>query len=343
MSFGGAKRVLVVGAGAIGGYLAGLLARAGHTVSVVARGPHADQLEREGLALVGSDGSEQRTQIDVYRNIRDAAPADWLFVTLKAHQVSPVVHDLAPLARDSGIVIPVHNGVAWWYFQRGGPESFQGRPVRAVDPDGTIAARMPLDRIIPMFAFKSAEVASPGVIRHAVSASDRLVLGELDNQRTERLEALRHSLTDCGVKCDCEDPRVTMWVKLLGNIFANPLCALSGLDLGTMIDHPEGHAMALELMQECASVAAAFGVRQDFSFEERLSRSRAVGAVKPSMLQDRLAGRQMETAAILGGLIELGRCCDVEVPRTRALHACLALVEHHESMRSALAAGPGAR
>jgi 2-dehydropantoate 2-reductase len=343
MSTGVSRRVLVVGAGAIGGFLAGLLARAGHSVSVIARGPHADHLERDGLSVLGSDGSEEHLPVDVQRNIRDAAPADWMFVTLKAHQVGPVVSDLAPLARDCTVVIPVHNGVAWWYFMRGGPQAFQGRPVRAVDPDGEIAARMPLDRIIPMFAFKSAEVVSPGVIRHVVSASDRLVLGELDNQSTPRLEELRRSLTASGVQCDCADPRVTMWVKLLGNIFANPLCALSGLDLGTMIDHPEGHAMAIELMEECASVAAAFGVRHDFSFEDRISRSRAVGAAKPSMLQDRLAGRQMETAAILGGLIELGRCSGIDTPRTRALHACLALLERHESRRFAAAAAPGAR
>ncbi|MEN9775346.1 MAG: hypothetical protein RL322_2416 [Pseudomonadota bacterium] len=321
------QSVLIVGAGAIGGFLGGLLARAGHRVAVVARGEHARALENSGLRLEGNDGSSAQYQVKVYQEIDHAEPADLLFVTLKAHQVHGLVDAIARLARAASVVVPVHNGVGWWYFQRGGPAEFRGRPVRSVDPDGRIAGALPVDRVVPMFAFKSAEVTSPGVVRHIVTASDKLTLGALDPGDGDLALGLVEILTRSGINCSATDVRQTMWTKLMGNIFANPLCALTGLDLSTMTAHPEGRAMSLELMKECAAVAGALGVTMAESFDDRLERGRSVGRARPSMLQDRLAGRPMEIDAILGGLIELGELCGIDTVRARTLAACLRLLE----------------
>jgi 2-dehydropantoate 2-reductase len=321
------KRILIYGAGAMGGFLAACLTRAGHSVSLIARGEHAAVIGREGLRVVGSGGREERIETRVLRSPSDAGQIDWLFVTLKAHQVHPLVDQLAPVAEEAELLIPVHNGVGWWYFQRGGPAHLRGRPVAALDPDGALAERMPVERAAPMFAFKSAEVVAPGVIRHIVSATDRMVLGELGGARLPAVDELIAALAGAGIACERADPRHTMWVKLLGNIFANPICALTGHDLGTIIRHPAGHELALGLMGECAAVAAALGVEVETRFEDRLARSLAVGAARPSMLQDRDAGRPMEIDAILTALIELGQLCGIATPRTQALQCCLRLVE----------------
>jgi len=321
------QSVLIIGAGAIGGFLGGLLAKAGHRVAVVARGEHARALNDSGLRLEGSDGSSAQYRVRVHQKIDHAEPADLLFITLKAYQVHGLVDAIAPLAQAASVVVPVHNGVGWWYFQRGGPAELRGRPVRSVDPDGRIARALPADKVVPMFAFKSAEVTSPGVIRHIVTASDRLTLGPLDPGESQLAAGLVEILGRSGINCSASDVRQTMWTKLMGNIFANPLCALTGLDLSTMTAHPEGRAISLELMKECAAVAGALGVTMAESFNDRLDRGRAVGKARPSMLQDRLAGRPMEIDAILGGLIELGELCGIETVRTRTLAACLRLLE----------------
>lgn len=321
------QSVLIVGAGAIGGFLGGLLARAGHRVAVVARGEHARALDHSGLRLQGSDGSSAQYPVRVHHKIDHAEPADLLFITLKAYQVHGLVDAIAPLARSASVVVPVHNGVGWWYFQRGGPAELRGRPVRSVDPDGRIARTLPVEKVVPMFAFKSAEVASPGVVHHIVTTSDRLTLGALDASEVELAARLVEMLGQSGISCSATDVRQTMWTKLMGNIFANPLCALTGLDLSTMTAHPEGRAISLELMKECAAVAGALGVTMAESFDDRLERGRSVGRARPSMLQDRLAGRPMEIDAILGALIELGELCGIDTVRTRTLAACLRLLE----------------
>jgi len=321
------KRILIYGAGAMGGFLAASLSRSGHSVSLIARGDHAAAIERDGLRVVGSDGHEERIETRVLQSPSEAGQIDWLFVTLKAHQVHPLVDQLAPVAAQAELLIPVHNGVGWWYFQQGGPEHLRGRPVAALDPDGALAARMPVAHAAPMFAFKSAEIVTPGVVRHIVSATDRMVLGELSGEPLPAVDELIAALAGSGIACERADPRHTMWVKLLGNIFANPICALTGHDLGTIIRHPAGHELALGLMGECAAVAAALGIEVETRFEDRLARSLAVGAARPSMLQDRDAGRPMEIDAILTALIELGQLCGIATPRTQALQCCLRLVE----------------
>lgn len=321
------KRVLIYGAGAIGGFLAASLSRAGHDVSLVARGEHAAMIERDGLRVEDDQGRQERFRPRLIRHGAKAAPLDWLFITLKTHQLQGLVDELAPWAAQADLLIPVHNGVGWWYFQNGGPTHLRGRPVAALDPGGAMARRLPVDRAAPMFAFKSAEVIKPGTVRHIVSPTDRLVVGELDGGRREAVDALTAALVQSGIACERADPRQTMWVKLLGNIFANPICALSGQDLGTMLRHPAGHELALALMGECAAVAGALGVAVETRFEDRLARSMAVGAARPSMLQDRAAGRPMEIDAILTALIELGQLVGVETPRTQTLQCCLRLIE----------------
>jgi 2-dehydropantoate 2-reductase len=138
-------------------------------------------------------------------------------------------------------------------------------------------------------------------------------------------------MTAAGLAAPRADIRATMWAKLLGNVYANPICALTGIPLGPVVSHPETRELAMRLMNECASVAASLGVSIPMSFEERLRRSAAVGAARPSMLQDRDAGRPMELDAILGALVELGDLQGIATPSVRSLLACLRLIESRHS------------
>ena len=321
-------RCLIVGAGALGGYLAARLARAGHRVSVVARGPHLEAMRTAGgLTLLEPDGSANLAPVDAYAAVDEAPAADVVMVTLKAHQVAALAGPIARAAARASLLVPVHNGVGWWYFRRGCTGRFAGRAVASVDPDGAVARTLPDDRVVPLFSFKSTEVVAPGVVRHLASASEQHLCGELDDADTPRLRAFVDALCGAGLPGRVAPVREAMWLKPLGNVFANPICALTGAALGAAVSVPAGRALALEVMRECAAVAAAHGVVIPMSGEARLEAASRVHDARPSMLQDRDAGRPMELDAILGGLVEMGGLVDVDVPAVRTLLACLRVVE----------------
>ncbi|MFZ4760618.1 MAG: ketopantoate reductase family protein [Burkholderiaceae bacterium] len=329
-------RLLVIGAGAMGGYLAARLGSTGHEVSVVARGAHLEAMRRAGgLVLVEPDAERRFVPMTAYADTDDAPAADVVMVTLKAHQVTAMRAPIARAAARASMLVVVHNGVGWWYFRRGASGPFAGRTVASVDPDGTVAATLPDDKVVPLFCFKSAEVIEPGVVLHRPSASEQHLCGELDDAHSPRLGAFVDAMLAAGLPCRIEPVRAAMWTKWLGNIFANPLCALTGVPLGPAVMHPDGRVLALALMRECADVAAAHGVPILMSPEERLDKAARVKDVRPSMLQDRDAGRPMELDAILGGLVELGGLVGVEVPTTRTLLACLRVAQAHAGIATA--------
>jgi len=319
-------RILIVGAGAIGGFLAARLSGAGHDVAVVARGAHLQAIRTDGLRLVTAAGPDVVARVDAFGAMDEVGATDAVIVAVKSYQIGPLVPSIVGAASRTRMIVPVQNGIGWWYFQ-GRTGRHAGRAVRSVDPAGDLAIGLPADRIVPMFAFKAAEVTAPGVVRHIPSDTDRFPLGELDGAVTSRVRDLSAALTASGLSAPITDIRVEMWTKLLGNIYANPICALTRVPLGPAIAHPATRMLAVRLMQECKSVAAAHGVGIPVSFEERLARSASVGDARPSMLQDRDAGRPMELDAILAALVELGDLEGVPTPCVQSLLACLRLVE----------------
>lgn len=327
-------RYLIVGAGALGGYLAARLALAGHPVSVVARGPHLDAMRAAGgLVLVEPGAAERFAPLRAVASVDDAPAADVVMVALKAHQVADAAPAIARAAAGASLLVPMQNGVPWWYFLRGDAGRFAGRHVASVDPTGAIASALPIDRLAPLFCFKSTEVVGPGRVRHLPSASEQHLCGALEEHDASRLAPFVAELVDAGLPARAAPARQTVWLKLLGNIFANPLCALTQVPLGLAVGTPDGRTLAAALMGECVAVAAAHGVAIPMSADERLARAAAVRDARPSMLQDRDAGRRMELDAILGGLVELGGLVDVDTPTTRTLLACLRVVESARAQR----------
>ena len=320
-------RFLVVGAGAIGGFVAGRLLAAGHAVTVLARGAHLDAMRTRGLRLEDAHGSiDYQGPVDICADLHDAPAVDVLVVTLKSHQLASLAGPLAVAADRARLLVQIQNGVGWWYFQdHTGPH--RGHVVRSVDPDGVLAASLPVDRTVAAFAFKSAQVVEPGVVRHLESPSDRWILGEIGGGDGTRLRDLRAAFSGAGMATELGDARQWMWNKLLGNIFANPVCAITRQPLGVVARHPEARALGLGLMHELAAVAAALGCPITMSFEERLDRGMALTTARPSMLQDLEANRPMELDAILGAVVELGQLTGAATPRIAALLACLRVMD----------------
>ncbi|MCC6467514.1 MAG: 2-dehydropantoate 2-reductase [Alphaproteobacteria bacterium] len=315
-------KICVVGAGAIGGALAALLARGGHDVSVVARGAHLRAIQASGLTLrAGADTIVQRCPAS--DDPAAFGAQDVILIGLKAHSVAPMLPRLQPLLGPDTAVIPALNGIPWWYFHRsGGP--FEGQAVRCLDPDGAMLAALDPARIVGCVIFGAGDVPEPGVVRQT-SADQPLTLGEPDGSNSPRLARIAAALGVPGIKIATERRiRDVVWTKLLGNVAFNPVSALARAHMQQVMGHPRLAALVRALMGEAMTVGRAHGVSFTMTVDQRLDMAARLGPVKPSMLQDVEQGRPMEVEAIVGAVAELGRLAGVPTPTVDAVHALIA-------------------
>ncbi len=319
------KRVCIVGVGAVGGFVAARLARTQAEVTVVARGANLAALRRDGLTLLERDGAASTHRLAVYERIADAGAQDLVVLAMKAHQVEAVVHELCAVLHEHTVVLPMQNGIPWWYFQRhGGP--YEGRRIQAVDPHGAIAAPIAPERIVGCVVYPACELAAPGVIRHV--EGERFPLGELDGALTERVGAIAALFQGAGLKAPVlTDIRAEIWLKLWGNLSFNPISALTRATLERICGEVATRSLAAAMMREAEAVARKLGISFRVSLERRIEGAARVGAHKTSMLQDIEAGRTTELEALVGAVIELGRLTETPVPHIEAVYACAQLLQ----------------
>ena len=317
----------IVGAGAIGGYLGAKLALAGEEVTFIARNQNLAAINTSGFKLLLPDGTEQHTsQLRAVQDPADAGPQDVVLLTTKAHQVRDLLPGLRALFGPDTLVVTMINGVPWWYFQRlGGP--FDGKTLNSVDPGGELAAGFEVERLIGGIVYPAAELVAPGVVR--LIEGNRFSLGELDGQRTPRIEALSKSLMAAGFKAPVSrDVRSELWVKLWGNLSFNPISALTHATLEDICRFPASRELAGRMMAEAQAVGEKLGVAFKVSLDQRISGAEAVGAHKTSMLMDVEHGRGLELQALVGSVVELARITETPTPTIDAIFAATSLLAH---------------
>jgi len=320
-------RICVVGAGSIGGHLAVLFATVGHEVTVIARGAHLAAIRENGLRLILDDGSEHLVRhMHATDDIRSAGPQDLVILAVKANQVEPIVDDVTTLIGEGTVLIPMQNGIPWWYFQRhGGP--FEGHCVRVVDPHARIMNTIDPQRIVGCVVYPAAGIAAPGVVRHI--EGNRYPLGELDGSTTERITRIAEMFTAAGLKSPILDNiRAEIWLKLWGNLSFNPISALTHSTLVDLCQFPLTRALAQSMMTEAQTIANKLGIQFRVSIEKRIAGAEKVGRHKTSMLQDIEAGREPEIEALLGSVIELGRLTETSTPHIDTVYALVKLLSH---------------
>ena len=317
-------KICVVGAGAIGGYLAVKLAGTGAQVSVVIRGANLAAVRAHGMKLINADGSEQVEKLAASDTMADLGVQDVVILGMKAHQVAPVVGQIGTLIGPQTLVVTAQNGIPWWYFHKhGGP--YEGRRIEAVDPGGVIWNALPADRTIGCIVYPAAELDAPGVIR--VIEGNRFPLGELDGADTERVRLLAQRFRDAGFKTPIlSDIRAEIWLKLWGNLSFNPISALTHATLEDICRFPATRELAAQMMREAQAIGEKLGVPFKVSLERRIAGAEAVGAHKTSMLQDVESGRVLELDALVKSVIELGRITETPTPTIEAVYAVAALL-----------------
>lgn len=312
-------RIVIVGAGAIGGYIGAQLSRVGADVVLHARGAHLRAMEEHGLRVIAEDG-EFTVKPPVSGDLAAIGPCDVVFLGVKAHGLTALAPTLHPLFGPDTVVVSTQNGIPWWYFQGSGGE-FDGLQLERVDPGGVIGAAIEPRRVVGSLAYFATDLTAPGVIKHV--EGNRISFGEPDGTKSERARRIAEALIAAGFRCPVTPRfRHEIWVKLLGNVAFNPISALTRGTLEQMARHPEVSRLVRELMVETEAVAARLGIELPISIDQRMAGAEKVGAHKTSMLQDLEAGRPLELEAVVGAVVELGERMGLPMTATRAVYAC---------------------
>ena len=310
-------KIVIAGAGAIGGYIGAKLARAGANVVLHARGAHLAAMQANGVRVVGEPEGEWTVQPHVTGDLASIGQADVVILGVKAHALTALAPTLTPLFGPDTVVVSTQNGIPWWYFQQSGGE-FEGLRLERVDPGGVIAAAIEPRRIVGSLAYFATDIVEPGVIRH--TEGNRISFGEPDGTKSERARRIAEALIAAGFRCPVTPRfRHEIWVKLLGNVSFNPVSALTLATADKLIADREVKDYMVAIMREVLAIGRAVGVDADIDPEARIDMARHLGRFKTSMLQDMEAGKSLEIDGLLTGTLEVARHAGVEAPFTHSL------------------------
>ena len=307
-------RVAVVGAGAVGGFIAAALAKAGVSVAVVARGEHLAAIRRDGLR-VESDLGAFAVQVDASDDLRLLGDFDILLLTFKAHQWPGMLAQLEPFAAAAtATLVTMQNGLPFWYVRE--------PPLESVDPGGRIGRLIGDDRVIGSVVHVSGEIAAPGFIRQ--TGGLRFVVGDPGVKAGPRVEMLAALFRRAGLQVEIDSNiRATVWLKLVNNAGLNPVSVLRGMTIRPMLANSDARKQVYELMTEALRVGQVMGIVSKVDVDARIDYAARLADVKTSMLQDYERGRPLELDPILGAVIELAERYQVEVPHLRGVYAQL--------------------
>jgi|SRR5579863_653156 len=301
-------RVVVVGAGAIGGFIAAALSRSGADVAVVARGPHLDAIQRRGITLVTSDLGPFTARVEASGDLRTLGSFDVAILTFKAHQWPEMFAQLEHLRAAKTTVATFQNGVPFWFART--------PPLESVDPGGRIGAAFSDEQIVGGVVHVSGHIVEPGRIHQ--SGGMRYALGSPRGGTTDAVETLFSALAWAELRPEVdENLRATLWLKLVNNVGLNSVSTLHRVTMRQLLERAPLRAQAKVLMEETLAVGQALGAVEGADIEARLEYAARLADVKTSMLQDLEAGRALEIDPILGAVVELAGRCGVEVPHIR--------------------------
>jgi len=296
-------RVLIVGAGGVGGYFGAKLARAGVPVTLLARGAHLAAMQRDGLRVRSAVEGESVARVTAVADVTGLPPADAVLFCVKSFDTETAAAAIRPVIGPGTAVVSLQNGV---------------------DNEETLARVLGPGHAVGGVAYVFAAIESPGVIAHRFAG--HVVFGELDGQPSPRLEALRAAFTHAGVRAEVSpDIRRTLWQKYVMITAQAGMTALSRAPIGVIRAVPESRQMYRRIAEELTALAAASGV--DLGRDAVEGVMKAADGLAPeaysSLHHDLTQGRRLELETLHGHAVRLGERLGVPTPTTFAVYAAL--------------------
>jgi 2-dehydropantoate 2-reductase len=296
-------RIVVLGAGGVGGYFGAKLARAGADITFVARGAHLAAIRAEGLRVRSLIEGESTVKVTAVEETMGLAPADVVLLTVKAYDTETVLERARPVVRPDTAVITLQNGV---------------ESVELID------RVFGAGHAVGGAAYIFAVIAAPGVIEHRLLG--RIAFGEIDGRQTPRAERFLTLLQKAEIPGELSaDIRRVMWEKYLLICAQAGMTALTRVPAGVLRAHPPTWAMYRALVEEVAAVGRAEGVALAPDAVDTVMK--AADALAPtaysSLHHDLVNGKPLELEALHGHLVRLGRRHGVPTPMAAAVYAAL--------------------
>jgi len=296
-------RILMLGAGGVGGYFGAKLAQAGEDVTFLARGRHLAAIRASGLRVRSVIDGEWVVKATAVEELTDTAPVDAVFLSVKANDTEGVLERARPAVGPDTAVVSLQNGV-------------QSVEIidRVLGPGHALGGA----------AYIFAVIEEPGVIAHRLLG--RIAFGELDGRRTARAERVLAALTAAKIPVDLSpDIRRVMWEKYLLICAQAGMTAVSRAPSGALRAHEPTWAMYRALVEEVAAVGRAEGIA--LGADSVAGVMKAAESLAPtaysSLHHDLVNGKPLELDALHGHLVRLGQRHGVPTPMASAVYAAL--------------------
>ena len=296
-------RIAVMGAGAVGGYFGGLLARAGNEVTLVTRGAHLEAIRSEGLH-VKSHWGDFTVSPDATDDPTTSAPVELVVLTVKTYQNAQALPALAPILDQDTAVLTLQNGV----------DTYQ-----------EAAGALGQDRVLPGAAYIEAHIESPGTVRQ-VGEVVRVVFGETDGSSSARAERILETLLAAGINAELSGDVVKeLWTKFLFISALAGTTSVSRASMARLLEREEPREMVLAAMREVEAVGRAYGVNLDTDVVDRTWHYVETTArdLHASMHTDLEMGRPLELEALTGAVVRIGKQVGVPTPVNSVLYSML--------------------
>jgi 2-dehydropantoate 2-reductase len=293
-------KVAVMGAGAVGCYYGGMLARAGHDVTLVARPQHVEAIRRDGLRMETKSFDEQ-VRLSAVTDPREAAGADLVLFCVKSMDTEAAGRQLAPFLRPDTLVLCLQNGVD------------NADRLRTVLPEHAVAAAV---------VYVATEMAGPGHLKHHGR-------GELVIEPAAGSERAAQALAAAGVPTDIStNVRGALWMKLILNCAYNAVSAIAQKPYGENVQGVGIREVMRDVVDECLAVAQADGVQvpgDAHAATRKLVES--MPAQYSSTAQDVARGKPTEIDFLNGYVVRRGEALGIATPANRVLWALVKLIE----------------
>lgn len=286
-------RIAVMGAGAIGCYFGGLLAKAGHDVTLIGRAQHVDAVRANGL-LFESKAFHGHIPLQATTEPSGVAGAELVFFSVKSADTESAGAEMFPHLKPDATIVCLQNGVD------------NAERLRTVVPQTVIASAV----------YVATEMAGPGHVKH----NGR---GELAVENSPATPRIAEALNASGIPATMSDHvRDVLWAKLITNCVVNPLSALADLAYRPLMQVEGMEAIARGVIAECCAVAKALGVNVPQNIEEIvLSIPRTMPHQKSSTAQDLARRKPTEIDYLNGYVVRQGAGLGIPTPMNQVLHA----------------------
>jgi len=298
------EQIMMVGAGAVGGFFGAHLAKKHENVSFLLRPRTLEAVKSRGLIIQSSSGA-LTVHPCIAADPRDLPPPDLIILGVKVYDLDEVMRQIAPVVGNETVILSLQNGVTI---------------------EDRLMDRFGRERIVGGVAFIYAKILEPGMIAHYKRGA--VTIGEIMGQETPRVSCIAALFQDAGISCRISrDIRRAKWEKMCWNCVFNPLTVVVNDRIAKALDHPDMSRVITSIVEEVCAVATGQHVPLEGNMAEKVVQwSQEIRDIHTSMYDDWKAGRTTEIDDLNGYIVRMGKELGIPTPVNEALTAIVKVI-----------------